>query len=461
MSGTRAFRLGDIRGIYPDEVNEEFVNSFAHALVGQYGLKGAIATGRDVRESSESLQTCLNESLSGIGIEVLDMGVCPTELGYFASGDHRVNAAIVITASHNPANYNGLKCVLSNGQAISRENGLAAVEKKVSGGYRHPSAAGSIEKVDFHSRYLEFLKARFPADGLATGKLALNGMNGTAVTMAGAVADALDIPVAWFKKGPGPVLREGADPTNPSLAREMKSMMAGEAFTLGVAWDGDCDRCVCFDSEGELIPPYYLIGFLVEHFLQQSPGGAVVFDTKLCWNTLEMIEKNGGRAVPARTGHIYMKKKMQESAAVYGGELSSHHYFGDFHGCDAGMLAWLTVLKMLKSSATPIHEMVAECRELVCCTPEISLAIEQEPAFLRLEEAYGDHVMIREDDGLAFELPGNWRFSVRPSKTEPLARFNFEGRNPEILLEEGRKVLELMEPFLAAEQEWRANWRIQ
>ena len=459
-----AFREGDVRGIYPDEIDEQFVEGFAHAFVGYFGLTGKVATGRDMRSSSQSLQDALNEALVSIGIDVVDIGLCPTELGYFASGMPEIDAAIVVTASHNPANYNGLKCVLKNGQAISHNRGLSDLKRLMSGHYRHRAARGSLSRVDYHVLYLTFLKQHFRAENLRGGQVALNGLNGTAATMAELVATEFELPVTWFRKSPGPIPEQGADPANPRLAEEMHGFMRGGGFSLGVAWDGDCDRCVCFDGSGELIPTYYLVGLLVDHFLTQKPGGAIVFDTKLCWNTLAMIKRRGGKAVPAETGHAFMKQKMHQYGAVYGGELSGHHYFGDFLGCDSGMFAWLTVLKLLDEKGESIQALIRERRAEICCTPEITLSLSDvDAAFASIIKAYGDKASdIDHFDGLSFVMPGDWRFSLRRSKTEPVVRLNFEARKTtETLLEEGAKVFDLLEPFRVDDASWLANFRIQ
>ncbi len=459
-----AFRLGDVRGTYPDEINERFVEGFAHAFVGHFGLTGKIATGRDMRPSSAPLQNALNDTLSSIGVDVVDIGLCPTELGYFASGMPEIDAAIVVTASHNPANYNGLKCVLKNGRAITHDNGLLDLKQLMAGRYRHRSSRGSLTRVDYHSRYLAFLNKHFSAENLRGGKVALNGLNGTAATMAGLIAADFKLPVTWFRKTPGAMPKQGADPANPRLAAEMRGFMSEGDFSLGVAWDGDCDRCVCFDGTGELIPTYYLMGLLVDHFLKQAPGGAIVFDTKLCWNTLDMISLGGGRAVPAETGHAFMKQKMHQHGAVYGGELSSHHYFGDFFGCDSGMFAWLTVLKLLDEKGESIQALVRARRAEVCCTPEITLALaDVDAAFALVLGTYGGKAAdVDHFDGLSFVMPGEWRFSLRRSKTEPVVRVNFEARKRgEVLLEEGVKVFELLEPFRTDDANWLENFRIQ
>ena len=494
---TGAFRLGDIRGIYPDDIDEAFAEDFAHAFVGQFNLKGKIAIGRDMRASSASLQDALSATLVSIGMDVIDMGLCPTELGYFASGQPGIEAAIIVTASHNPARYNGFKCVLRNGQAITHDLGLRDVQALMQGGYRHKPARqqknhqqkkhqqkthpqktrqqkahpqkrrGSLQREDFHSRYLDFLRQQFPPESLHGQQLALNGLNGTASTLASRIAGELNLPVTWFRETPGSIPAQGADPTNPKLTEEMRGFMAGKGFTLGIAWDGDCDRCVCFDGEGRLIPAYYLIGLLVDHFLARSPGSAIVFDTKLCWNTLNIINRRGGKAVFSETGHAFMKQKMREHKAIYGGELSSHHYFGDFLGCDSGMFAWLTVLQLLKAQPVPLHELVLAQKSEVCCTPEINLKLtDADAAFAEVLRHYGEKaVEVEHFDGLAFSMPGDWRFSLRRSKTEPVVRLNFEARlkrnsGQEVLLAEGTEVLAFLETWRGDESDWQSDFYI-
>ena len=369
-----------------------------------------------------------------------------------------------MTASHNPARYNGLKVVLRNGRAITFENGLKAVRQRMIDGYQHPAGRGVIRRKDFHKKYLRFLRQYFPPESLQGGSIALNGLNGTAATMAGMIATELEIPVTWFRKRPGPIPEDGADPANPALVAEMKSFMAGQDFSLGVAWDGDCDRCVCFDNQGELIPTYYLIGLLIDSFLTERPGNAIVFDTKLVWNTLDMIQLHGGQPVPAETGHAFMKQKMHEHHAIYGGELSSHHYFGDFYGCDSGMFAWLTVLKLLNEKGSDIQSLVAERKQAINCTPEINLVLtDVDQVFEQTLSRYGDKAQhVDHFDGLSFEMPGDWRFSLRRSKTEPVVRVNFEARRaPDTLLEEGRKVLASLEPFRGDDRDWFRSFYIQ
>jgi len=459
-----AFRLGDVRGIYPDELDEDFAVAFGHAFVHHFGLKGRIVTGRDMRDSSASLQAALNHGLEKSGMDVLDIGLCTTELGYFASAQPDIVAAIVVTASHNPSQYNGFKCVLRNGEAVTFDSGSSEVMQLMLGNHRNSGTRGSCRSLSLKDDYIEFLQQQFSVENLGVGRIALNGLNGTAATLAGTLAKAFDLNYTWFRKEPGPIPSQGADPVNQILAAQMQEFMRSDDFTLGVAWDGDCDRCVFFGSDGKLIPTYYIIGLLAGHFLKQHPAGAVVFDTKLCWNTFDVIAAHGGRAVPAETGHAFMKRKMREHNAVYGGELSSHHYFGPFFGCDSGMFAWLKVVEIINQTGTSISELVQERRENISCTPEINLSLtDVDTAFDQVLSSYRDTALsVDYFDGLGFEMPGDWRFSLRQSKTEALVRVNLESRNAtEAMLNGGAELLQRLKPFKADDADWEARLIVQ
>lgn len=453
-----AFRLGDVRGVYPNEINEAFAFEFAHAFVRHFRIRGRVATGRDMRASSAPIQQALVEGLTDAGLEVADLGLCTTELGYFASTRSDIDATIIVTASHNPSRYNGFKCVLQQGEAVTFESGLSGVMHLMLAGVdrRNRHAGGKAHSLDLYPDFIKFLGHHFALDNNFQGAIALNALNGTASTLAGRIADEWSLPVTWFRKEPGPIPDEGADPTKPRLAAEMKDFMQTDNFSLGIAWDGDCDRCVFFDESGNLVPTYYMIGLLAEHFLRLHPGRAIVFDTKLRWNTLDVITRHGGVPVASRTGHAFMKQRMRQHNAIYGGELSSHHFFGDFFHCDSGMFAWLTVLNLLHHRSETLAEVIEARRHAVCCTPEISLKLEDPGiAIAEIEKLYrGTAEATDRFDGLGVEMPGGWRFSLTPSKTEPLVRLNMESRcGGDALLESGRKLLRQLAPFQSGEDD--------
>jgi len=455
-----AFRQGDVRGIYPQDIDVDFAIQFAHAFAHHFAIKGHVAIGRDMRASSVALQDGLNQGFNASGVNVVNLGLCTTELGYFASAMPDIEAAIIVTASHNPARYNGFKCVLHGGVGIHFENGLKQVMELMLAGYSNRlSQKGRVSSRDYHANYIEFLSGRFSIDGANAGLIALNGLNGTASTLAADIAYEFELPVTWFRKEPGPFPEGGADPVNPELRLQMYGFMQSDQFNLGVAWDGDCDRCVFFDGEGRYVPSYYMVGFLADHILQQSGPGAIVYDTKVCWNLLEVIRRHGATGIPSKTGHSFMKQNMKQHNALYGGELSSHHYFGDFFHCDSGMYAWLKAVEFITQLEMPLEELVAERRHLFKCTPEISVALDDTAiASTALLKKYGrDAKTVDSNDGLAFDM-GSWRFSIRDSKTEPLVRVNFETTDPGAkLIEYGGGVLQVLESFRADEADWWAG----
>lgn len=452
-----AFRLGDIRGEYPQDLDVDFAIQFAHAFAHYYGLKGNVAIGRDMRTSSVVLQDGLNQGFTRSGLNVVNLGLCATELGYFASSMPDIEAAIIVTASHNPARYNGFKCVLHGGAGVHFENGLREVMKLMLAGHTNQVAKkGTVTHRNYNASYIEFLKHRFDINLSNVGVIALNGLNGTASTLAADIAYEFELPVTWFRKEPGPIPEEGADPVNPELRIQMFDYMQSDHFNLGVAWDGDCDRCVFFDGEGRYVPSYYMVGFLAGHILQQTGPANVVYDTKVCWNLMDVLRRNGGTGLPSKTGHSFMKENMKRHNAVYGGELSSHHYFGDFFQCDSGMYAWLKAVEFISHSEMPLEELVAERRLLFKCTPEVSIGLtDSEAAMAYLRKTYaGDARSIDETDGLAFDM-GSWRFSIRDSKTEPRVRVNFETTDSGAkLIEYGGRVLQALEPFRGDEADW-------
>ncbi|MFT4820454.1 MAG: phosphomannomutase [Candidatus Azotimanducaceae bacterium] len=459
-----AFRLGDVRGLFPEAVDEAFACAFGHALVHHFNLAGNIAVGRDMRESSPALHDSLVDGLLGSGLNVIDLGLCATELGYFASTLDNVEAAIVVTASHNPPDYNGFKVVLKNGKALTYNDGLFDIMKLMLGGHTNSKPRGAMVQRDIHGAYMQYLQARFSTVNLSSDLIALNGLNGTAATLADDISQKFELPVQWFRRQPGPIPSEGADPSQMRLLAEMKAFMQKMPFALGVAWDGDCDRCVFFDGDGNLAPTYYIIGLLAEHHLQARPGAAVVFDTKLCWNTLNIIQRYHGRPVRSETGHAFMKGHMRNSQAVYGGELSSHHYFGDFFGCDSGMLAWLKIIEILNHANSSLGELMQMSKADICCTPEINLKLNDvDAAFERIMSRYGGKAQtIDSFDGPSFDMPGDWRFTLRRSKTEPLVRLNLEARgNKDRLLNEGGELLQELMPYQADDSRWLDSLYIQ
>ncbi len=450
-----AFRLGDVRGLYPADIDEGFAYRFALAFTSRFGIRQTVAVGRDMRDSSPGLHQALIEGFQDMGVNVLDLGLCCTELGYFASIQDGIEAVVIVTASHNLSQYNGFKSVLRNGYAVSYSTGLADVEQKMlSGDLPKPGTKrGSVKDWRLVNNYLDYIGSAFEFSGLSLPNTALNGLNGMAATLASGIVDKFNLPVSWFRKKPGHIPSEGADPAKPQLVAEMRSFMDEGDFELGVAWDGDCDRCMFFTGRGELVPTYFVIGLLANSYLDQRPGGSIVYDSQLCWNTLDIVARQGARAIRSETGHAFFKMHMQKNRAVYGGELSSHHYFGNFYGCDSGMIAWLSVLKMVGLNKCTIDELIEETRSRICIMPEVNLQIENiDEAFAEINRYYRlKCTHFDAFDGQAYEFGESWRFCLRPSKTEPLVRLNIESRDGQnLLLENARNILTVLSPYCAS-----------
>ncbi|MCB1646342.1 MAG: hypothetical protein KDI36_12860 [Pseudomonadales bacterium] len=451
-----AFRLGDIRGIYPSDINESFIYQFARIFTRHFGLAGKrVVTGRDTRHSGESLQQALNQGLLDSGLEVLDLGISATEVGYFASVQTGISAALMVTASHNPGAYNGLKCILAGGKVVTFETGLRDIMYAMAVEHHEVRMAPEQpQPAEIHEHFCDFISGKFSGEPLQGLRMALNPMFGTAVPTASALAASLGLNISWLNQEAAPVPPEGPDPIKPDRLAEMQRFMARGQYDLGVAWDGDADRCLFFDGTGNLIPTYYVVGMFATAALERSPGAAIVYDSKLCWNTEDIIARHRGKPVIARTGHAFMKEKMQSSGAAYGGELSGHHYFGDFFGCDSGMYAWLEMVRILSHAGKDLASLTEEYRRQIRCTREVSLKIGNFDAlttrlmseFEVLAEA------VTRVDGLAIHL-GNWRMSIVPSKTEDTVRFNFEGRcSEDELLEGANHVLRLASAYVASEE---------
>jgi len=458
---TGVFRSGDVRGLYQQEIDEDFAYLFGRAFAEHFGLSGRVATGRDSRESSQDLQQALNAGLQSAANNVSDLGLCTTELVYFASMQAGFDAAIMVTGSHNPINSNGFKCVLAGGRTIAFEDGLAEVLQimvrqqgrysKNSNAYRTPHNKVAYQRVNLVPQYIQFLSGLFSSEQLNFSRIAVNGLNGTASTLVGPLSEVFDLPLAWLRKEPGPMPLQGADPSRRALSDEMAQFMKQDHYDFGVAWDGDCDRCVFYDEQGNMLPSSYAVAIFAEHFLEMYPGERIVYDNKLVFNTEAVIARLSGRPAPALTGSAFMRREMRATDAIYGGESSAHHYFRAFSGCDSGMIAWLYMLQLLQRREVSLQQLVQQSQQVARCTAEISLSIgDVNGAFSCIENRYASMAdRVDQFDGLAFWMPGGWRFSLKRSKTEDLVRLNFETRGAaDDLLDQGEEVLSLLRPFV-------------
>lgn len=438
------FKAYDVRGRIPDEINEDISYRIGRAFA-EYLTPKTVVVGYDIRLTSKQMCDSLTEGLTDGGVKVLNIGECGTEEIYFATSHLKVDGGICVTASHNPKDYNGMKFVRAESKPISGDTGLKDIERLTHANSFGPvTNKGTVEQIDCTAAYIDHLKTYIDIDALKPLKVVCNAGNGGA----GHVIDKIEasLPIEWIKVHhdadgnfphgvPNPLLEEN----RPSTVEAIKASGAD----MGIAWDGDFDRCFFFDADGNFIEGYYIVGLLAEAFLSKGSGGKVVHDPRLTWNTIEIAESYDAQAIQSKTGHAFIKERMREEDAVYGGEMSAHHYFRDFAYCDSGMIPWLLVAELISKSGKSLAQLVEERMKAFPCSGEINNKLEDPKAVLAKIEAHYEDSAIDKDhtDGLSMIL-GEWRFNVRASNTEPVVRLNVESRADQALMEE--KTAELL-----------------
>ena len=441
----KAFKAYDVRGVYPDEVNEELAYRVGRIFSAMFAAE-TVVVGHDIRLSGRSIVDALTEGLRHGGTKVYDIGQCGTEMIYFATAHLRADGGIMVTASHNPKEYNGMKLVRRDSRPISADTGLKEIgEMAIAANFVHQlvpgKAMGTVEKLDIMPDYIEHLLTYVDMSALKPMKIVANPGNGGAGPILKELAKHLpfefitlnETPDGTFPNGvPNPLLLPNREAT-AKVVREHKA-------DLGIAWDGDFDRCFLFDENADFIEGYYIVGLLAEVFLQKEPGAKIMYDPRLTWNTEAILEKNGGVPVRCKSGHAFMKECMRANGVLYGGEMSAHHYFRDFSYCDSGMIPWLLVTELMCRTGKKLSQLVGERVEMFPCSGEINRKVEDSAAILAaLAEKYADG---QQDhmDGLSVAYD-NWRFNVRVSNTEPVMRLNLETKGDVKLMEEKTKEL--------------------
>jgi phosphomannomutase/phosphomannomutase/phosphoglucomutase len=444
MVNLDSFKAYDIRGRIPDEINESLAYDIGRAFAALV-KPHRVAVGYDIRLSSPPLAAALRRGLADAGSDVLDIGLWGTEGVYFATFAERLDGGIMVTASHNPPDYNGMKLVREAARPVSRDTGLLEMRSMIASARLPGKAArcGVERPLEVGGKYLEHLLGYLDRGKLRRLKVLVNPGNGGA----GLIVDRLEphlpfefvkmnhAPDGTFPHGvPNPMLTENRAATADAVRR------AGA--DVGLAWDGDYDRCFFFDEQGRFIEGYYLVGLLAEVFLARERGARIVHDPRLTWNTIDLVRRAGGEPVLCKSGHAFIKQKMREVDAIYGGEMSAHHYFRSFSYCDSGMIPWLIVLQLIAERG-PLSSLVGERMRLFPASGEINrpLATDSKSMLSRLEAHYRSSALAVDfTDGLSMEFP-EWRFNLRGSNTEPLVRLNVESRGSEALMHDATQEL--------------------
>jgi phosphomannomutase/phosphomannomutase/phosphoglucomutase len=444
------FKAYDLRGRIPTELNEDVAYRVGRAYA-EFVQPKRVVVGRDIRLSSEELGKALEQGLLDSGVDVYDVGLCGTEVVYYATFSRQMDGGIMVTASHNPPDYNGMKFVREGSRPISGDTGLQDIRRLAEAGrFTPPARVGERFAVDTMPDYIEHLLSYVDRAKLKPLRIVVHAGNGGA----GLIVDRLEpfLPFEFVKVHHEP---DGTFPNgvpNPMLAENHRAPV--EALKrcgadCAISWDGDFDRCFFFDEHGAFIEGYYIVGLLASVFLQRQRGERIVHDPRLTWNTLDIVAQGGGEAVQSKSGHAFIKQVMREVDGVYGGEMSAHHYFRDFSYCDSGMIPWLLVLQVMSETGMSLSQLVGERVKLFPASGEVNRRVANAKttidAVLAKYEAAAKSV--DHTDGVSVEFD-RWRFNLRASNTEPLIRLNVESRGDEVLMR--AKTAELLE-FIGGE----------
>ena len=429
------FKAYDVRGRLGEELNEDIAYRIGRAFAEHLKAK-CVVVGCDIRKSSEPLKLALSRGLMDAGVDVIDIGMTGTEEIYFAAFHLDVDGGIEVTASHNPMDYNGMKFVGRGAAPISGDSGLLAIRQLAEANQFQPiKRRGALTRLSILQPYVEHLLGYLNLNQLKPLRLVVNAGNGAA----GHVIDAIEqkfneagVPVEFIKihhQPDGNFPHGIPNPLLPENRAATSDVVKLHQADMGIAWDGDFDRCFFFDERGEFIEGYYIVGLLAKAFLKKHPGEKIIHDPRLTWNTIAMVQESGGVPIQSKTGHAFIKERMRLENAIYGGEMSAHHYFRDFAYCDSGMIPWLLVAELVSISGKPLSELVVERMAAYPCSGEINYrVVDAKECILSVMEYFAPFCVKRDEtDGLGMEFP-DWRFNLRMSNTEPLLRLNVEAR---------------------------------
>ncbi|CFV22444.1 phosphomannomutase CpsG [Yersinia pseudotuberculosis] len=454
MKKLTCFKSYDIRGKLDDEINEDVAYRIGRAY-GEFEKPRSVVVGGDVRLSSESLKLALSHGLQDAGVDVLDIGLSGTEEIYFSTFHLDVDGGIEVTASHNPIDYNGMKLVRRGARPISGDTGLRDIQKLAELNEFPPvdiEKRGGYKKISIIDEYIDHIIGYINPSSFKPLKLVVNSGNGAA----GPIIDALerrfsflDIPITLFKinNNPDGNFPNGIpNPLLPECRQDTSDAVLAYRADMGIAFDGDFDRCFFFDDKGKFIEGYYIVGLLAQLFIQKEPGSKIIYDPRLCWNTIDIVSAAGGKSVMSKAGHAFIKERMRLEDAIYGGELSAHHYFRDFAYCDSGMIPWLLIAELISIRNKSLANLVNEQIVAYPSSGEINRKVENPLSVInKIKSIYQKNaLLIDETDGISMEFEC-WRFNLRISNTESVIRLNVESRaDVNLMMDKTKEIITML-----------------
>ena len=443
MLNPKVFKAYDVRGIYPDELDEDGAYAIGRAFVEQFGPE-QIAVGHDMRVSSPGLAQAVIDGAADAGADVLALGLVGTEMVYFAVGDLGLDGGVAITASHNPQEYTGMKIVRRGALPVGGESGLLDIRDRalaVSGRVGGQSP-GTVEKHDIWPAYVERVLSFVDVDAIKPLRVVIDAGNGMAGVMLPPVLERLPIEtVRCFFEPDGTFPNHAPNPLLPENREFIVAKTLEEKADLGAAFDGDADRCFFVDDTGEFVPGDFVTALLAASLLEKEPGAKVIYDLRASWAVPETIEQAGGVPLINRVGHAFIKQRMREEGAAFGGEVSGHYYFREFSQADSGVVPFLLMLELVSKQGRKLSEILADYRSRYFLTGELNTPVGDVESKLReLEERFGGEGQVSHLDGVSIDA-GDWHMNVRPSNTEPLLRLNLEARTPALMERKRDEVL--------------------
>ena len=445
MLDPKVFKAYDIRGLYPAELDEEGAYAIGRAYVEQF-QPDKIAVGRDMRLSSPAMAAALVRGAVDAGCDVLELGLVGTEMVYFAVGDLELDGGVAVTASHNPKEYTGMKIVRAGALPVGGESGLLEIRDRALAGPGEPTSSGSVREVDIWPAFVDRVLSFVDIDAIAPLKVVVDAANGMAGVMLPPVLERLPQvgTVRHYFEPDGSFPNHEPNPLLPENREFIVERTTAETADFGVAFDGDADRCFFVDDEGEFVPGDFVTALLAESVLAKEPGAKIIYDVRASWAVPETIEKAGGVPLVNRVGHAYIKHRMREEGAAFGGEVSGHYYFRDFSQADSGVVPFLLMLEQVSKKGKKLSEILRPYRdryfitgELNTPVPDVALKLEE------LEARFAVEGEISHLDGVSVD-GGDWHFNVRPSNTEPLLRLNLEARSEQLMEQKRDEVLDVI-----------------
>ena len=444
MLYTGVFKAYDVRGIYPSEIDDEGAYAIARAYVEQFEPK-RIAVGHDMRLSSPSMAAAAIRGASEAGADVLDLGQIGTEMLYFAVGELGLDGGFTVTASHNPKEYTGMKIVRRGALPVGGESGLLDVRDRALADTPRNQVAGHVSSYDIWPAYVDRVMSFIDVSAVKPLRVVIDAANGMAGAMLPPVLERLPVEAERFFFDP-----DGSFPNhepNPLLPENREFIVATtleHGADLGVAFDGDADRCFFVDDTGEFVPGDFVTALFAESILAKEPGAKIIYDVRASWAVPDTIERAGGVPLINRVGHAFIKARMRKDDAVFGGEVSGHYYFRDFSQADTGVVPFLLMLELISKRGQKLSEILAPFRSRYFITGELNTPVADVALKLQeLKERFGAEGQVSHLDGVSVDAE-DWHMNVRPSNTEPLLRLNLEARSQELMERKRDEVLELI-----------------